>query len=100
MMIDLQLTCSFKKQIALLNSCKLLISLFLTGERAELLGLGKRVLLQNVTSDELCKAIDYVTGSEEVKRNMKELSAAVQKDDAMDRLCDVVIESCSKNSEI
>ena len=66
------------------------------GERAELFGLGKRILLQNVTGDELCKAIDLVTGSEEIKRKMTELSAVVREDDAMDRLCDAVIETCTR----
>ncbi|KAI3480253.1 hypothetical protein L1887_57616 [Cichorium endivia] len=40
----------------------------------------------NVTSDELSKAIDYVTGSEEIQSNIKKISEAVRKDDAMDRL--------------
>ena len=70
---------------------------FLTkGERLERFGLGKRILLQNVTSEELNKAIDYVTGSEEVKRKVGEVSEAVRKDDAMDRLCDLIEETCSR----
>ena len=68
-----------------------------TGERLERCGLGKRVLLQNVTSDELNKAIDYVTGNEEVKRKIREVSEVVRKDDAMDRLCNLIEETCSRN---
>lgn len=81
----------------------MLIALFLqtssfhTGERLERFGLGKRILLQNVTSEELDKVIDHVTGSEVIKRNMKEVSEVVRKDDAMDRLCDLIEETCSRN---
>ena len=53
--------------------------------------------MQNVTSEELCKAIDHVTESEEIRRKIKEVSEVVQKDDAMDRLCNLIEETCSKN---
>ena len=64
--------------------------------RLETFGLGRKVLLYNFSKEELCSAIDYVSGSETIKQKMKEISEAVREDNAMDRLCDLVIQTCSK----
>lgn len=64
--------------------------------RLETFGLGRKVLLQNISKEELCSAIDYVGGSETIKQKIKEISKVVKEDNAMDRLCDLVIQTCSK----